>query len=581
MFLPTTQTEVRDLGWDALDVILVTGDSYIDAPSIGVAVIGKVLANAGFRVGIIAQPDPSSDQDIQRLGEPVLFWGVTGGSVDSMVANWTATGKKRQKDDYTPGGVNNRRPDRALIVYANLIRQYYKNTAPIVLGGIEASLRRVAHYDFWSNTIRRSILFDAKADFLLYGMAEHSVVELARRLQNGNDPEGIRGLCHIAGTRPPECVELPSYKDCVKNKDTFARMFLLFYRNNDPVTAAPLAQQQDTRYLIQNPPPACLSQKELDAVHALDYERALHPFYQMQGTVRALDTIAFSIATHRGCYGECNFCAIAVHQGRQVSWRSKSSILAEARKMAAHPGFKGTISDVGGPTANMYGIECDRKTTKGGCPDKRCLFPAPCKSLPIDHGPQISLLRDLRKISGIKKVVIASGIRHDMVLADRENGWRYLEDVIRHHVSGQMKIAPEHSEAHVLAKMGKPGPEAVLAFKQRFDRMTKKAHLKQFLTYYLIAAHPGCTEKDMAALRNFALKNLHLLPEQVQVFTPTPSTWSSLMYWTEKDPFTGAPCFVETHVRAKERQKQIITGRSAKKPIKRHSTEKKANQTEG
>ncbi len=575
MFLPTTKKEIKLLGWDALDVILITGDSYIDSSFIGVAVIGKVLLKAGFRVGIIAQPDTESDQDIRRLGEPELFWGVTGGCVDSMVANWTATGKKRQKDDYTPGGINNRRPDRATIVYANLIRKYFKDTAPLVLGGIEASLRRMAHYDFWSNKIRRSILFDAKSDFLLYGMAENAVVDLARCLQQGNDPCEIRGLCYIAGSTPEGCLELAAYEDCAKDKEVFAKMFHAFYRNNDPVTASPLAQKQDTRYLIQNPPAYCLSEKELDAVHELDYEQALHPYYRKQGNVKALETIRFSIATHRGCYGECNYCAIAVHQGRQVSWRGKQSILAEARLMAAHPEFKGIIADVGGPTANMYGIECARKSTKGSCTEKRCLFPKPCAKLNINHAQQLSLLKDLRQISGIRKVFIASGIRHDMILADQENGKRYLEEVVRHHVSGQLKIAPEHSQPNVLQKMGKPGADTVLKFKDLFYRLTKKEGLNQFLTYYLIAAHPGCTEKDMAALKSFASKKLGLLPEQVQVFTPTPSTYSSLMYWTGKDPFTGEPCFVEKTIHGKERQKNIIIGRgNPKRNVKKTQNQK-------
>jgi uncharacterized radical SAM protein YgiQ len=570
LFLPTTKKELDDLGWSRLDIILVTGDSYIDSPFIGVAVIGKVLLQAGFRVGIIAQPDVDSDQDIRRLGDPELFWGVTGGCVDSMVANLTATGKKRQKDDYTPGGINNRRPDRAAIVYANLIRKFFKNTAPLVLGGIEASLRRLAHYDFWSNKIRRSILFDAKADFLAYGMAEQTIVELARCLQQGNEPGQIRGLCYKSDNIPEGCLELPSYESCAKDKDAFTNMFHKFYRNNDPVTALPLAQKQDTRYLVQNPPALCLSGKELDAVHDLDYERELHPYYRKQGDVRALETIRFSIATHRGCYGECNYCAIAVHQGRQVTWRSKSSIMSEARMMASHPAFKGTIADVGGPTANMYGIECTRKNTKGSCTDKRCLFPKACNKLNINHAMQLSLLKDIREIKGIRKVVIASGIRHDMILADRESGTSYLKEVVRHHVSGQMKIAPEHSQAHVLQKMGKPGTETVLIFKEKFDRQTKKEGLNQFLTYYLIAAHPGCTEKDMSALKSFALQKLGILPEQVQVFTPTPSTYSTLMYWTGKDPFTGEPCFVEKTIQGKERQKKVITGRETpKRNVKR------------
>ncbi|MBN2301349.1 MAG: YgiQ family radical SAM protein [Lentisphaerae bacterium] len=560
MFLPATLAEVKRLGWNELDIILVTGDAYIDSPFIGVAIIGKILAHSGYRVGVIAQPDLSSGKDIRRFGEPKLFWGITAGSCDSMVTNHTALGKRRRSDDYTPGGANNRRPDRASIVYANLIRSCFKNTSPIVLGGMEASMRRIAHYDFWSDKIRKSILFDAKAEYLLYGMAERSVAELAACLQTGRDPTGIRGLCYISNVKPHDAEELPSYNEVQNDKDAFSKMFKTFYRNNDPVTAVKLAQRQDTRYLVQNPPVRYLSRSELDAVYELDYERNVHPSDRKRGEVRALNTIRFSITTHRGCYGECNFCSIAVHQGRAVRWRSKRSILAEARIIAAHPDFKGTIWDVGGPTANMYGIECNRKAKSGACPDKRCLFPKVCSELDVDHGEQVLLLKALREIKGVKKIVVSSGIRYDMVLADKKNGMSYLREAVRHHVSGQMKVAPEHSEPDVLEKMGKPAREAIIEFKKRFDKCTKEAGKDQYLTYYLIAAHPGCTHKDMLRLRSFALKELRLLPEQVQIFTPTPSTYSSLMYWTERDPFTGKPCFVEKDVRRKELQKRALSG---------------------
>jgi uncharacterized radical SAM protein YgiQ len=558
MFLPTAPEELKRLKWDRLDVILVTGDSYIDSSFIGAAVIGRVLQHAGYRVGIIAQPDLASGSDIGRLGEPRLFWGVTGGSVDSMVANRTAIGKKRKTDDYTPGGINNRRPDRASIVYSNLIRKHFKDTCPIVLGGIEASLRRIAHYDFWSDTIRRSILFDAKADYLLYGMAERSVAELAACLRRGGDPRGIRGLCYISKDIPEGCLELPPFETVVRDADAFADMFHKFYRNNDPVMAVPLAQKQDTRYLVQNPPAPCLEGRELDAVYDLDYERDLHPYYRAQGRVTALETIRFSIATHRGCYGECNFCAIGVHQGRAVRSRSPESILSEAERMARHPEFKGTIFDVGGPTANMYGIECRKKEGKGCCSDKRCLTPEICPSLRVDHGKQISLLQALREVEGVRKVVVASGIRHDMVMADIKNGDAYLHALVRHHVSGQMKLAAEHSEPYVLKMMGRPGCDSLLRFRARFYALNRGEGRKQFLTYYLIAAHPGCTEKDMKALRSFALQKLRLLPEQVQIFTPTPSTYSTLMYRTERDPVTGEPVFVEKSVKGRQRQKSII-----------------------
>ena len=558
MFLPTTKKEVKQLGWDGLDVILITGDSYIDSPFVGVSVIGKVLLNAGYRVGIIAQPDVRSGNDIVRLGEPELFWGVTGGCIDSMVANRTASGKKRKQDDYTAGGVNNRRPDRAVIVYSNLIRAYFKSTRPIVLGGIESSLRRIAHYDFWSNRIRKSIIFDAKADYLLYGMAERSILDLALCIKKGKNPCGIRGLCYISREIPDGCLELPSFQVSSEDKNAFTEMFHTFYSNNDPVTASALAQKHDIRHVIQNPPAFYLSKEELDAVYDLKYERDLHPFCQKNGKVKALETIRFSIATHRGCYGECNFCAIAVHQGRMVRWRSRHSILSEARQIVSHPMFKGIIHDVGGPTANMYGFECAKKKKEGCCPGKRCLFPKVCSGLAVNHAEQIALLKELRGIEGVRKVFVASGIRHDMVIADKKNGIRYLQEVVRHHVSGQMKIAPEHSEKRVLNKMGKPGIASLLKFKDFFYKFTGNEEKKQFLTYYMIAAHPGCDEGDMLKLRSFAINKLKALPEQVQIFTPSPSTYSTLMYWTQQDSFTGKPCFVEKTFSGRQRQKNVL-----------------------
>ena len=565
MFLPTTVKEIKQLGWDHIDIILVTGDSYIDSPFVGVAVIGKVLLRAGYHVAIIAQPDVTSDKDICRLGEPKLFWGVSGGCIDSMVANYTATGKKRKRDDYTPGGINNRRPDRAVIAYSTLIRKYFKDTKPIVLGGIESSLRRIAHYDFWSNKIRKSILFDAKANYLLHGMAERSVLELAACLKESKGPSTIRGLCYISREIPNGCLKLPDFQESAEDKDSFTKMFHTFYHNNDPVTASPLAQKQDTRYLIQNPPALHLSREELDSIYDIAYERELHPFYRKDGDVKALETIRFSISTHRGCYGECNFCAIAVHEGRTVNWRSRESIVAEAKEITAHPLFKGIIQDVGGPTANMYGFECSKKEDDGCCTDKQCISPTICSGLPIDHGEQISLLRELREIEGIKKVVVASGIRYDMILDDKQKGTRYLEELVKHHISGQMKIAPEHSEDTVLKMMGKPGNESLLKFRDLFYKLTKKDGKKQFLTYYMIAAHPGCTQNDMTKLKTFAQEKLRLLPEQVQVFTPTPSTYSTLMYWTERDPFTGKPCFVEKAFSGREKQKNVITSHRKKK----------------
>ena len=563
MFLPTTRKEMQSLGWDDLDVILVSGDAYIDSPYSGVSIIGHLLVDAGFRVGIIGQPDIETDQDISRLGRPRLFWGVSGGGVDSMVANYTALKKRRRSDDYTPGGVNDRRPDRAVIVYSNLIRRHFRQTVPIVLGGVEASLRRVSHYDYWSDKVRRSILFDAKADLLIYGMGENATLELARTLAEGGDPTAIRGLCHIAPQAPPESLQLPAHEDCAADHDVFTEMFRTFYANNDPVSARPLCQRHGDRWLAQNPPADYLTQAELDRVHELPFERSLHPFHGKDGDVRALDTIRFSLPALRGCYGECNFCSIAVHQGQTVRWRSEDSLLREAEKIAALQDFTGHILDVGGPTANMYGFECAKKLAKGPCLDKRCIEPTVCRTLNPDHSPQIRLLEKLRKVKGVKKVFVASGIRHDLVLADKQHGGRYLNQLARHHVSGQLKLAPEHSVDHVLKRMGKPGVGSLLEFRRRFLAASQTAGKKQFLTYYMIAAHPGCQESDMRQAKEFVSDRLKLNPEQVQIFTPLPSSWSAVMYLTGKDPFTGDKIFVERDPRRKQAQKDILVKKEA------------------
>ncbi len=569
MFLPTTPTEVKKLGWNQLDIILVSGDSYIDSPLIGAAVIGKILLKGGYRVGIVAQPDTSSLNDIGRLGEPALFWGVTAGSIDSMVANYTALKKKRKRDDYTPGGENARRPDRATIVYTNLIRRFSKTLGkehkirPIVLGGIEASLRRVAHYDYWSDKIRGSLLFDSKADYILYGMAEKSILEFAAAIKNQEDPKNLRGLCYISKEKPGnpddrEFIELPSFDVVSSNKPASVEMFKAFYSNNDPISAKGLYQKHGNRFLVQNPPTPSPTQLELDAIYSLNYERAQHPYYEKQGSVKALETIRFSISTHRGCYGECNFCAIAMHEGRTVLWRSQESIIKEAQALTHHPDFKGYVQDLCGPTANMYGFECQKKTEKGPCPNKRCLFPKPCHGLEINHQHHLDLLKNVRQVKGIKKAFVASGIRYDLLFADREHLEKYMQELVEHHVSGQMKVAPEHTEPEVLNLMGKPGTKSLLEFRERFNQISKSLGKKQFLTYYFIAAHPGCTREHMFKLKSFVKQNLQMNPEQVQIFTPTPSTWSSVMYYTGMDPFTGQKIFVEKDMKKKEGQKSII-----------------------
>ncbi len=562
MFLPTTMEEVRKLGWDSLEIILVSGDTYIDSSYNGSALIGKWLYKHGFKVGIIAQPDINSDKDIKRLGEPNLYWAVSAGCVDSMVANYTATKKKRKSDDFTPGGENIRRPDRASIIYTNLIKRFFKNgNAPVVLGGIEASLRRITHYDYWSNNLRRPLIFDAKADILSYGMGEKSMLALAQALKGGREWRNIRGLSYIAKEKKDSYLELPSFDECVKDKREFVKAFDIFYHNCDPITAKGLCQLCGDRYLIQNPPSENFTSEELDSIYSMDFERDVHPYYKAMGEVRALDTIRTSVTTHRGCYGECNFCAIAIHQGRTVISRSQDSIVEEVKEIASAPKFKGYIADVGGPTANMYDIECSKKLKVGACQDKRCLYPHKCPALKIDHNSQIELLDKLKNVDKIKKIFIASGIRYDMILDDKRNGQMYLEEIIKDHVSGQMKIAPEHTEDKVLSLMGKQGKAPLKEFKEKFYKINSKLGKKQFLTYYLIAAHPGCDEKDMLDLRRFASSELRINPEQVQVFTPTPSTYSTLMYYTEMDPFTNKKLFVEKDNGKKQKQKDILIPR--------------------
>jgi len=562
MFLPTTSAELKKLKWEKLDVILVTGDAYIDSPFIGVSLIGQVLAEAGFRVGIIAQPDIHSDIDICRLGEPELFWGITGGCMDSMVANYTATKKKRRTDDLTAGGKNNRRPDRAVVVYANIIRHYFKNTKPLVLGGVEASLRRIAHYDFWSNSIRRSILFDARADILVYGMAEKAILELAQKLKSKEETEAIRGICYISSAPPSDYIELPAYEKVVADNKLFLQMFDTFYRNNDPLTAKGLYQQHGPRYLVQNQPQPALNVAEIDQIYAMNFTRDVHPYYLAQGKVRALETIKFSITTHRGCYGQCNFCSIGLHEGRTIISRSEKSIIEEAQKITGLTDFKGYILDVGGATANMYAIDCRRKQIQGACQDKRCLYPQVCASLMPDHNRQINLLELLRKIKGVKKVFVASGIRYDLLESDKKNSAKYMQKLVTHHISGQLKVAPEHSSPGVLKLMGKPQAKSLINFKQLFEKMNFAARQKQFLTYYFIAAHPGCTEVDMRDLKSFATRELKINPRQIQIFTPLPSTYSALMYFTGIDPATDRKIFVEKNVAKKQRQKDIVVGNS-------------------
>lgn len=581
MFLPTTRREMKELGWESCDVIIVTGDAYIDSPYCGAAAIGKYLLQHGFKVGVISQPDFSPNESssilpkLTDLGEPRLWWGVTAGLTDSMVANYTALKKPRRQDDLTPTNKKDReyikrRPDRASIAYVNLIRKNFKNTKPIILGGVEASLRRLAHYDYWSDTLRGSILFDAKADAIIYGEGERVALELSRRLNAGEEWRDLRSLCvEFKGAEPPGgTIELPSLEDVRASKEEFARMFDLFYKNSDPINAKPLAQRHGARVLLQNPPMPYLMGEDLDEAYELPYEYDAPKTIKAIGEVRALDTIRNSITTHRGCYGECNFCAITLQQGRRIRSRSEGSILREATRLAGLPGFNGIINDVGGASANMYGAACEIADKAGSCKNKRCVERKVCERMNISHEPQISLLQKLRKLAGVKHVFVASGIRYDLVIEDAKHGERYLREITENHVSGQLKIAPEHISPRALKLMGKPSNDSLVQFKKKFEELSRKAGKRQFLTYYFIAAHPGCGERETEDLAKFARENLGVSPEQTQIFTPTPSTHSTLMYYTERTK-EGEPIFVEKGERGKRLQKEAITGGEKKKSRRR------------
>ncbi len=554
-----TRDEFLVRGISRPDVILVSGDAYIDSAFSGVAVIGRVLEGAGYSVGIIAQPDTSGPQDITALGQPRLFWGVSAGCVDSEVANFTALGKPRRQCDFTPGGKNDQRPDRACIVYANLIRRYFKDTVPIVLGGIEASLRRVAHYDQRTNRVRRSILLDSKADILVYGMGEKPVLEIASRLSSDQGLESIPGTCVMSDLAPDDYLVLPGYEAVQHDPEAFGRMFRIFYRNSLGPAGQGMVQKYGPRYLVHHPQPQLLTRKELDRIHELPFVNDVHPLCRAKGEVRAVETIRESITTHRGCFGECSFCAIAVHQGRSVISRSLDSIVREAQAMAGEPGFSGIIRDVGGPTANMYGSGCDRLLRGDPCSDRQCIgFKGVCSRLGQGHHKQKRLLARLKALPGVKRVNIASGIRHDLVLADTRHGPAYLEQVIRHHVAGQMKIAPEHCSDGILKLMNKPPADKAEAFAGLYRKLARRFRKNIFLSCYVMAAHPGCTLKEMQVFSRFAQTNLRFVPEQVQIFTPTPATRSTVMYYTGADPLTGQKVWTEKGLTGKQRQKEAI-----------------------
>lgn len=566
MFLPISMEEVKSLGWDYIDVILVTGDAYIDSPFSGTAVIGKYLLKHGFRTAVISQPEIDSDKDITVFGEPRLFWGISAGCVDSMVANYTATGKPRKMCDFTPNGINNKRPDRASIVYTGLIRRFFKNTKPIVLGGIEASLRRIAHYDFKTDKVRRSILFDAKADYIIYGMGEVPVLEFARALQNNEDVKNIKGLCYISKELCDDALILPSFDEASSDKNKFHQMFKIFSDNSEAQSAKKLAQKTGDRYLIQNPP-AYYDDEILDEVSDISFERAVHP--KINGKVKALETIKTSVISHRGCFGGCSFCAIAVHQGRRVISRSISSIIKEVESITQMKGFNGIISDLGGPTGNMYMMKCKKMEKLGACTHKSCLYPNVCASMNIDHKPILNLLEKVGSIKGVKKVFATSGIRADLTVNDKLNGQNYIAEIAKNHVSGQLKMAPESADSNVLKAMKKPDNKSFLEFCRIYKEYSKKFHKNQFISCYFIAAHPGENEKEAQNTHNFIEKYLDFSPEQVQIFTPTPSTWATCAYYTGLDE-DGNKIYVEKQLSKKEKYKSIIMGKSEKVSKKTH-----------
>lgn len=571
MFLPISRQEVEKLGWDYIDVILISGDAYIDSPFSGIAVVGKYLLKHGFRVAVISQPDIDCDKDITMFGEPRLFWGISAGCVDSMVANYTSSGKPRKQCDFTPNGINNKRPDRASIVYTTLIRRYFKNTKPIVLGGIEASLRRIAHYDFKTDKVRRSILFDAKADYIIYGMGEVPVLEFAKALDNNESVENIKGLCFISKDKVSHAVEMPSFEEVCTDKRAFYNMFKIFYNNSEAVSGKRLMQKTGDRYLIQNPP-AYYDDNILDEISDIEYERAVHP--QIKGKVKAIDTIKTSIISHRGCFGGCSFCAIAVHQGRRVVSRSVASIEKEVKSMASKKWFSGTITDIGGPTGNMYMMKCKKMEKLGACTHKHCLYPEVCNGMNTDHAPLLNMLENIRNIKGVKNLFATSGIRADLAVNDKENGKRYISEIAKNYVSGQLKMAPESADLKVLKAMKKPDNSSFLEFCSLYKDYSKKYNKNQYISCYFIAAHPAESEKEAYSTRKFIEKNLDFNPEQVQIFTPTPSTWATCAYYTGLDE-DGNNIYVEKSLSKKEKYKSIIMGSNDNHKVNHKNYKKK------
>ena len=564
-FLPISREDMEKQGIEKLDFVYVIGDAYVDHPSFGHAIISRLLQDRGYTVGIISQPDWKNPESIGILGEPRLAFLVSAGNMDSMVNHYAVSRKHRQRDAYTPGGVMGRRPDRAVMVYCNLIRQTYKHT-PIIAGGIEASLRRLAHYDYWSDSLRRSLLMDCGADLISYGMGERSILEIAQALDGGID---VKDITYVAGTcfktkqieTVYDCEMLPSYEEIREDKKRFAESFYRQYCSTDPFSGKRLAERYGTVYVVQNPPAKPLSTREMDEVYGLPYCRTWHPSYDKEGGVPALAEVKFSLVSNRGCFGGCSFCALTFHQGRIVQTRSHESILREAKLMTEEKDFKGYIHDVGGPTANFRQPSCQKQLTEGVCRNRQCLFPAPCRNLTVSHKDYVSLLRKLRKLPGVKKVFIRSGIRFDYVMADPDD--EFLRELVKYHVSGQLKVAPEHVSGRVLEKMGKPAHSVYEAFVKKYKAVNRDCGMEQYLVPYLMSSHPGCTMKEAVELAEY-LRDLGHMPEQVQDFYPTPSTISTCMYYTGLDPRTMEPVYVPKNPHEKALQRALMQYRNSK-----------------
>jgi uncharacterized radical SAM protein YgiQ len=616
-FLPTSKQEIQQRNWDSLDVILISGDAYVDHPSYGVSVIGRVLEKTGYRVGIIAQPDWRNTDDFKKLGTPRLFFGITAGNLDSMVSNYTAHKKPRKKDDYSPGGRAGHRPDRATIVYANRIREAF-NDIPIAIGGIEASLRRMAHYDWWDNTVRRSILLDARADILVYGMGEKQIVEIAKRLSEGRDLMGIRGTVIVkqeaereegrgkreAGKRRAEgkepvnrksqivnsqvhrtkdieqrtesietgkhaskieigdwdldignYIEIPSYEEVKEDTKKFNEAFSVIYKNQDPFQGKTISQKHGNRFVIQYPPPLPYATHELDTIYELPFMKAWHPAYDKDGGVPGFETVKFSLISHRGCPGQCSFCALSMHQGRIVQSRTEESLVREARALTEQKAFRGTISDIGGPTANLYKAHCPLWDDRGACRDRSCLTPTKCKKLRLGYREGIKVYNAIMKLPKVKHLFIESGLRYDLLI-DKETS-EYLDHICRHHVSGQMKVAPEHSIDHVLKIMNKPSFHLYEQFAERFKETSKRVGKAQYLVHYIISAHPGSTLEDTLQL-SLSLMKQRIYPEQIQDFMPLPLTLSGAMYYTGEHPLTGEKIYSAKTFRERKMHRALI-----------------------